>query len=195
MSHVVFYFLFCYNKSNKKTPLILKTTTEHATTQACVCVRVCLCVCVYHRWAECRHQAQTSSICPYSTAVYKAQTSNITTKLESLITTLFAITVIIYSATCALCKSEHQGMPVFVCGLCVCARAHVVTDKNTQQQLGPTFEGLPSTHGSSSWRYTVTLRLVSKRWGWRVGLNSCTQVFATNEMWIITFVIFCYSVS
>ncbi len=138
-----------------------------------------MCVCVYSTWAECRHQAQTSSICPNSTAVYKAQTSNITTKLHSLIKTLFTVAIIIYSVTCALHKSKHQGMP-----MCVCVS--VLADKNTQQQLGPMFEGRPSTLQSSIWRYTVTSRLVSERWRSRVGLNLCMQVFATNEMLITT---------
>lgn len=88
---------------------------------ACHCERMCVCVCLYLRvcvyptWAECRHQAQTSSICPNSTAVYKAQTSNITTKLHSLIKTLFTVAMIIYPVTCALHKSKHRGMPMCVC--------------------------------------------------------------------------------
>lgn len=49
------------------------------------------------------------------------------------------------------------------------------------------FEGLPSTLHSSTWRYTVTSRLVSERRRSRVGLNLCMQVFVTNEMLIITF--------
>lgn len=138
----------------------------------------CVCVCVYPTWAECRHQAQTSSICPNSTAVYKAQTSNITTKQHSLIKTLFTVAMIIYPVTCALHKSKHQGMPMRVC---------VLADKNTQQQLGPMFAGLPSILRSSTWRYTVTSRLVSERRRPRVGLNLCMQVFATNEMLITSF--------
>lgn len=62
----------------------------------------------------------------------------------------------------------------------------VLADKNTQQQLGPMFEGLPSTRRSSTWRYAVTSRLVSERWRPRVGLNLCMQVFVTNEMLITT---------
>lgn len=101
--------------------LMMKTTKEPFKTQNyneachCECVCVCICMCVYPTWAECRHQAQTSSICPNSTAVYKAQTSNITTKLHSLIKTLFTVAVIIYPVTCALHKSKHQGMPMCVC--------------------------------------------------------------------------------
>lgn len=67
--------------------------------------------------------------------------------------------------------------------VCVC----VLADKNTQQQLGPVFEGLPSTLHSSTWRYTVTSRLVSEGWRYWVGLNLCKQVFVTNEMLITTF--------
>ncbi len=66
--------------------------------------------------------------------------------------------------------------------MCVSALA----DKNTQQQLGPVFEGQPSALQSSIWRYTVTSRLVSERWRSRVGLNLCMQVFVTNEMLITT---------
>lgn len=74
-------------------PPLKITTKDPFKTQnynwACHCVRVsacvyvCLCVRVYPTWAECRHQAQTSSICTNSTAIYKAQTSNITAKLHS----------------------------------------------------------------------------------------------------------------
>lgn len=67
------------------------------------------------------------------------------------------------------------------------ANVCVLADKNTQQQLGPMFEGLPSTLHSSTWRYTVTSRLVSERRRLRVGLNLCMQVFVTNEMLITTF--------
>lgn len=114
-SAVMFPFLFLMMRTTKepfKTKLQLSLSLW---AHVCVCVCLYLRVCVYPTWAECRHQAQTSSICPNSTAVYKAQTSNITTKLHSLIKTLFTVAMIIYPVTCALHKSKHRGMPMCVC--------------------------------------------------------------------------------
>lgn len=66
------------------------------------------------------------------------------------------------------------------------ANVCVLADKNTQQQLGPMFEGLPSTLHSSTWRYTVTSTLVSQGRRLRVGLCLWMQVFVTNDMLITT---------